>query len=372
MNYFIDLFSPETARAFEQSNRDISGFRISRRSYAENQNIGPGDKFICYVTRVQRFIGVLEVKSNFYIDETPHFLKENDPFVFRCKVEPLVWLPIEKAIPIHEEMIWNNLTFTQGLNPDSNQWTHMVFSSPRLWPRSDCELLEKALIEQKTKLIDYKFTEDEERKLKSPKIRLADKKEISVSVPEDNDLPSNESQGIPKGEERESIKIQAKLAEIGEKLGCKIWVPKSDRARVNEIWKPKSNVLLDELPFSFDDVALRTIKNIDILWIRGRTIVRAFEVEGTTSIYSGILRMADLLSLLPNIEIKIHIVAPENRRSEVFNQVSRPVFAVLEKGPLAELCSYITYDSVYALSKEKRLEHMTDTILDEFIEYSEE
>ena len=54
----------------------------------------------------------------------------------------------------------------------------------------------------------------------------------------------------------------------------------------------------------------------------------AIEVEGTTSIYSGILRMADLLSLLPNIEI---FVAPGSRRNEVFKQISRPVFAVMEK-----------------------------------------
>ena len=98
---------------------------------------------------------------------------------------------------------------------------------------------------------------------------------------------------------------------------------------------------------------------------RRETIIRAFEVEGKTSIYSGILRMADLLSLLPNIEIKIHIVAPDIRRSEVFKQITRPVFTVMEKGPLSELCSYISYNSIYGVVKEKRLEHMTDSIIDE-------
>ena len=61
MKYFIDLFSPETAEAFSNSDRTISGFRISRKTYIENQGIGPGDKFICYCTRIQRFIGVLVV-----------------------------------------------------------------------------------------------------------------------------------------------------------------------------------------------------------------------------------------------------------------------------------------------------------------------
>jgi len=372
MNYFIDLFSPETARAFEQSKQDVSGFRISRKTYIENQKIGPGDKFICYVTRLQRFVGILDIESKHFIDETPLFTKENDPFVLRFKVKPIVWLPLEKAIPVHSDSIWNNLSFTKTLAKDSNRWTWMVFSSPRAWPKADCEFLEKALVEQSQKLVEYKFTEDDEKKMKSQKIRLSGKKEISVSVPDDEEEIAIEEQEEASSERRESIKVQAKLSEIGEKLGLKIWLPRNDRAGVLETWKPKENVLLEDLPFSFDDVTLRTIKNIDVLWIQGRTIVRAFEVEGTTSIYSGILRMADLLSLLPNIEIKIHIVAPDNRRNEVFKQISRPVFAVMEKGPLAELCSYIPYESVYELSKERRLENMKDTIVDELAEYSEE
>ena len=372
MNYFIDLFSPETAQAFEQSKKDVSGFRISRKTYIENQKIGPEDKFICYATRLQRFVGILEIESKHFIDETPLFTKENDPFVLRFKVKPLVWLPLEKAIPVHSDSIWDNLSFTKDLAKDSNRWTYMVFSSPRAWPKADCEFLEKALIEQSQKLVEYKFTEDDEKKMKSQKIRLSGKKEVSVSVPDDEEEVVIEEQEETQNERRESIRVQAKLAEIGEKLGLKVWLPRNDRIGVLETWKPKENALLEDLPFSFDDVTLRTIKNIDVLWIQGRTIVRAFEVEGTTSIYSGILRMADLLSLLPNIEIKIHIVAPDNRRNEVFKQISRPVFAVMEKGPLSELCSYIPYESIYELSKERRLENMKDTIVDELAEYSEE
>ncbi|MDD2813876.1 MAG: hypothetical protein PHF53_10750 [Bacteroidales bacterium] len=173
-------------------------------------------------------------------------------------------------------------------------------------------------------------------------------------------------------EQRDSIKVQAKLSEIGEKLGFKIWLPMSDRARVLNIWQNNSDVLLEELPLVFDDTTLKTIKNIDVLWIKGRSIVRAFEVEDTTSIYSGILRMADLLSLQPMLDIKIHIVAPDSRRDSVFQQITRPVFAVMEKGPLSELCSYISYDSVLQILKENKLKHMTDSIVDDYIEYAED
>ena len=124
---------------------------------------------------------------------------------------------------------------------------------------------------------------------------------------------------------------------MGEKLGFKIWLPRNDRARVLKVWSPQEDSVLDELPLVFDKRILKRIEKIDVLWIKGRYIVRAFEVEDTTAIYSGILRMADLLALQPNLDIKIHIVAPTERRDAVKDQIGRPVFDIGLKGPLAEL-----------------------------------
>ncbi len=369
MRYYIDLFSPETAKAFSNSSKDISGYRISRKTYVENQRIGPGDKFICYVTRIQRFIGILEIQSQPYIDHKPIFTTENDPFVLRFKVRTLVWLPLEKAIPIHIDELWNNLSVTKGLTKDNIRWVYMVRCSPFLWPEEDGKLIEKILLEQSKEQKDYNFTEEELNKLKPQKIRLSDKKEVVVSVPEE-DLAEIESTDE---EIRKAVSIQAKLAEIGEKLGFKIWIPNSDRNRILNIWKPADeDVLLNELPLVFDETTLKTIRNIDVLWIKRRSIIRAFEVEDTTSIYSGILRMADLLALQPMLNIKIHIVAPPERREAVFKQITRPVFSLIGERPLSEVCSYISYDSVIELSKEKRLKFMNDTILDEYSEFFEE
>lgn len=376
MNYYIDIFSPETAKTFEDSSMDVNGFRISQQTYVENKKIGPGDRFICYSTRIMRFIGVLEIISEYFVDETPIFTKEDDPFILRFKTKIIVWLPLEKSIPIYHDAVWNNLSFTKNLdrsNPkEKNNWTYMVFASPRIWPKEDCEFLERLLIEQSQKMIDYPFSEEDQKKLKVHKIKIGTKKEITVSVPDDEEEIIEEitTEEIVV-DKRESLKIQAKLSEIGERLGMKIWLPRNDRGGVLDIWKPKEGSLLEDLPLSFDDITIKTIKNIDVLWIKGRTIIRAFEVEDTTSIYSGILRMADLMSLIPNIEVRIHLVAPVSRRNEVFKQISRPVFSVIENGPLSRLCSYISYDSIYELSKEARLEHMTDTIIDEYSEYSE-
>ena len=372
MNYFIDLFSPETAIKFSNSSMDTSGFRISRKSYVANQKIGPGDRFICYLTRLQRFNGILEILSEPFIDEKPIFTNENDPFTLRFKVKPVVWLAFEKALPIHMDSLWTRLSFTKELEKDSNQWTWMVFQSPRKWPNDDCIIIENALIEQQRLQVDYPLSGEDQKKLKTPRIRISDKKEVMVSVPDEGEEEALQEQPVSVKEKRNSLVVQAKLAEIGEVLDYKIWLPSSDRARVLELWKPGENSLLDELPLVFDETTLKTIRNIDVLWVKRRSIVRAFEVEDTTSIYSGILRMADLLALQPMLTIKIHIVAPTERRNVVFSQINRPVFADIAGKALSEVCSYISYDSVFELGKEKKLKYMNDSIIDDYSEFVEE
>jgi hypothetical protein len=65
------------------------------------------------------------------------------------------------------------------------------------------------------------------------------------------------------------------------------------------------SAFLETLPLNYDENTLDTIRQIDVLWLKGRSMARAFEVEHTTAIYSGILRMADLLALQPNTQIRL-------------------------------------------------------------------
>ncbi len=167
--------------------------------------------------------------------------------------------------------------------------------------------------------------------------------------------------------------MQATVAEIGDRMGFKIWIPKNDRQRVLEFWHPTSNtVLLEHLPLNFDQVTLKIIENIDVLWIRRKAIIHAFEIEHSTSIYSGLLRMADLMTLQPNASISAHIVAPSVRRKKVLQEISRPVFSLIESGPMSESCSYLSYDGVTALHSEKNLGHLNDSVLDEYAEYAQD
>jgi len=272
------------------------------------------------------------------------------------------------GIPIKEDLVWNKLSFTAHLPKEGSQWTGPLRSSLKFIDSTDGDYLLKLLKDQSQNPQNYPLDNELYNKYLT-RTTTAQQTDVLVSVPEDTDNHSGEV--IEEKEVRESVKIQALLALIGEKMGFKIWLPRNDRNLVLQEWKPEGDVLLNTLPLNYDLVTIKTIEQIDVLWLRRRSIVRAFEIEHTTSIYSGILRMADLLALQPNMDIKLHIVAPEERKEKVFSEIQRPVFSLLEKGALSQYCTYLSYDSVRELSREKHLGNLSHTVLEDYEEYVE-
>lgn len=366
--YYTDLFSPETYQAFSRSPRQISGFRSNQRAMAEK--VAPGDKFVCYMTRISRWIGVLEVEGKCFVDSDPLFLPEDDPFTVRFRVRPIVWLEPDKAIPIHDPSIWDHLSFTRETRPGYFGWTGILRRSLNRLKDEDGRLLEGLLLSQAAGGTVFPIDEDEARRMTVRRIRREDKT-VAVTVPTksaggDAEAPA-EADAI-----RESAAIQAQLAAVGEQMGFRVWSPKNDRPAVLRGWSPGDGILIDMLPLNYDDITLQTIENIDVLWLKKRSIVRAFEVEHTTAVYSGLLRMADLLALQPNMDIKLHIVAPESRRGKVFTEIRRPVFSLLERAPLSDCCTFISYDSLGQIVQLRHLNHLSDSVLDEYAEQAED
>lgn len=367
MAYFIDLFSPETHDAFTKSDRGTSGFRLRQQGVASR--IKKGDTLVCYITRVSRWCGLLDVVEGPFIDKTPIFTADPDPFVVRFKVKARVWLPVENSPPIHDDAVWKELSFTRDLHKGSKGWTGKVRASLVQLDVPDGQYLDKLLTAQAMSPTKYALDDQDVKLLATHTVNRVDKV-VSVSVPVDSE-GSKAAKTSPEPEARESIRIQSLIAQAGAKMGMAIWVPVSDRGGVLKEWQGEPPKLLERLPLNYDDTTLRTIEQIDVLWLRGRSIVRAFEVEHTTSVYSGILRMADLLALQPNMDIRLHIVAPSDRRERVFSEIRRPVFSLLEKGPLADSCTYLSYESIRDLAGQKHLAHLTDTVLDEYSEEAE-
>ncbi len=356
-NYYLDLFSPKNFETFAsvgpESGQYVTGFRISQTNAASR--IRAGDKFICYLTGLSRFCGVLQAKAPYFIDRQPLFSAVDDPFVVRFRTKPLVWLTKERAVPIQEDGLWPCLSFTKSHSKSSTSWTGFFRNSLNLLSQEDGRRIEEVLkLQQKTGKI-YAIDDAHWRKFVSY-VRRQDKV-VEVTVPKDEGKPA-----------RESCQMQSLLAEIGEQMGFNVWIPRGDRQSVLSEWKPKSGVLLDSLPLNYDDATIKTVEQIDVLWLRNRTIVRAFEVEHATPVFSGILRLADLMALQPNLDLQVHIVAPLSRREKVFQQIGRPVFSLIEKGPLSRMCTFIPYDAARALAKEKHLRHLKETVLDEISE----
>ena len=318
------------------------------------------------MTKVSRWVGILEIKEEYFEDDTPLFYPEDDPYVIRFRVKVHVWLPKEKAIPIHEERVWNQLSFTREHSKNSSAWTGKLRASLNQLEEEDGHFLVDLLESQKSNGETYSIDEDHFQKLVGQRIRLEDKT-VSVTVPQNDETeqPPTDEPTI-----RESYKMQALLAQIGEKMGFKIWLPRSDRSNVLQEWKPAEGVLFGDLPLSYDETTIKTIEQIDVIWLNRSSIVRAFEVEHSTAIYSGILRMADLLALQPNMNIKLHIVAPLERKDKVLQEIQRPVFSSLGRAPLSKICTFISYNSVYELSKERYLSHMSDAVIEEYTKES--
>ena len=368
MTYRLDIFSPETYQRFSESDRQVAGVKARYRKLASE--VTPGTLLLGYITRLSRWCGVLEVTSEAYEDSSPRFTGRDDPYVMRFRVKPEVWLAPENAIPIHEDMLWKALSFTRSHPKDSSLWTGSLRMSLVALRDEDGNHLVEALRKQSREKVRYPFDQHDQRTLRGYEVKRADGA-ISVTVPDDLD---NEPVPVAdnKKEVRESIKVQALLARIGAAMKMRVWIPANDRAAVAKELGNDPSALLETLPLNYDSTTIDTIERIDVLWIKGRAIVRAFEVEHTTSIYSGILRMADLLSLQPNMDIRLHLVAPEERRSKVMSEIRRPVFSLIEGRALAKTCTFLGYDAVRDLAALPHLSHLSDSILSEYEETADE
>ena len=165
--------------------------------------------------------------------------------------------------------------------------------------------------------------------------------------------------------EEESLhsQIEGALIKLGKATGCSVCIASNDRNRIYQ-GKPLGGECLKSLPnFGLNEEAVRRISLIDVIWIIKNSPVCAFEVETTTSIYSGLLRMSDLLSVVPSLKINLYIVAPKNRQDKVRSEITRPTF---QKIGLNEYCKFLPIEALTKLlSKVEGLQgHIQPTIID--------
>lgn len=335
--YWLDLFTGTTWQEFKDAGSTVNGFRESRWRTVQAMKVG--DYLLCYLTGVSRFIAVLEVTKEGYKGTSPIWKDE----VFPCRVETItvVELTPETAVPVHDLKdilsVFQNLSHPQA-------WTGHFRGSPARWKQTDGDAVLAAL--KVAKANPVKRPVDAKKLARRPRA-LKTATGASVTIPEPEVVV--EPQSVPPTDEQvatDHTEVQALLLQLGADMGFDVWVARNDRSRM---FKGKRlgdfPHMRNSLPSQFDAATNRTIELIDVLWLKGSAFIAAFEIESTTSIYSGLLRMSDLLAMQPNINLPLFLVAPDDRRDKVLQEVNRPTFARL-KPPLSEVCRLITFGTL--------------------------
>jgi type II restriction enzyme len=123
--------------------------------------------------------------------------------------------------------------------------------------------------------------------------------------------------------------VQGWLRDMGKALGYDVWIAANDRSRSYESGA-LGDGCLTSLPTGLASAtAIDAIRLIDVIWLnKVGQVCAAFEVEHSTSIYSGIVRMLDL-ALGTDFEAQdnLFLVAPDGREKDVHQQLNRPAFS---------------------------------------------
>ena len=246
--YWIDLFTVETWKEFQDHGSDVSGF--SEKRWATVQRMKPGDYLLCYLTRVSRWVGLLEVMGEPFFDEKP--IWSSSVYPSRVPVRAVLQLPPEQGIPVLS--MREELTIFRGLD-NPNRWQGPFRGSPNRWKAADGEAIVRALEDAKANPVERPLG----RLGKSPHkaaTRREPPEEI-VIVPEDDEPEVVEE---PEGSQSVHTEIQYLLLRLGADMGFDIHVARNDQSRE---WKghrlgdmPRRR---QQLPQQFDPVTNQTI-----------------------------------------------------------------------------------------------------------------
>ncbi len=133
---------------------------------------------------------------------------------------------------------------------------------------------------------------------------------------------------------RTHVQMQIALIEIGNALNFKTWIAKPDQSIVvgNSTLGNYPGVVsaLESLKGgTFQDYENRQAAQfIDCIWFaeEGRRIPAVIEIEHSTGVTSGLVRMQKLADTAPSLSTKYVIVAADSLRPKVVIEANKPIF----------------------------------------------
>jgi predicted RNA-binding protein len=133
-NYYLALFNEETWDEFLKKNLTVYGTTIRKQKRMEK--VEPGDFLICYVTKLSRFVGLLEVTSKAYFDKSR--LWKSATYPVRVNVRSVYVLDSNNGIPFVD--LKDHLTMFKNLkNP--NYWRCCFQSSLSTFQEHDAKII---------------------------------------------------------------------------------------------------------------------------------------------------------------------------------------------------------------------------------------
>lgn len=158
----------------------------------------------------------------------------------------------------------------------------------------------------------------------------------------------------PSGIDFSHPQMQTVVGAIGKLTGHKVFIPFNDRPHLDWDIAERFEIVSD-IPSTGRHLPSASLSLIDVLWIHPtqNLLAAAFEVEHSTPIYSGLLRLNDV-----HIDFKLPragVIAQAERKDAFLRQVNRRTFRA---SGLGEVCLFYNYSDIYQwflrLRSEKR------------------
>lgn len=169
---------------------------------------------------------------------------------------------------------------------------------------------------------------------------------------------------------RRHTQIQIALYLIGLQLGFRTWIAQNDRGILyndKPLLEQPGIVpsLNDEGIISAFPGAAPTANFIDCIWFQNHRFMPAvMEIEHTTGVTSGLTRMKGLKDAMPSFMTRYVIVAPDDDRKKVVDEINRPQFQDLD----ARYFPYSSVEELYYICTHRNLHGITQEFLDCYME----
>lgn len=341
MAYWTDIFTLETWAQAEKRAFTVTGFPAPTKTkggYSAHmfERVDPGDILLCYCKGpAMRWVGALRITGEVFRSDEPIWgLDEegNVRYPWRFPAEPVVTLDPAEGLPGAEAA--EQLGFLSKLK----QWGTYLQRSLNGVPEEDGERLVE-MLRQPRKATPIVVPKRRSRRPEpathapEPGLLEAQAQPVQLSVaPAEEQAPS---------ESRVHTEIQAKLRDIGISEGYDVWV--ADRG-LDWNGSPLGTDCLTELPLVAAERTRDVMKNIDVIWFRRGTghPVRFFEIEHSTSVYSGLLRFNDVTIDFPITEA--FVVGDGDKTQRKFErEIARRTF---EHSGLINVTRFLLYEQV--------------------------